>query len=80
MHSTIKRYYEQALAYEAKLLIEEQLKNEEKQFYTERLVEFEVKISELRKFLQDKEDSFTAVLCRLRKYDELSELTLNIKL
>ena len=46
---------------------------EEKKFYNERLVEFENTINELRKYLQDKEDSFSLIVNRLRKYEDLNE-------
>ena len=31
---------------------------------------------QLRKYLQDKEDSFSSVVARLKKYEELAEVTL----
>lgn len=37
-------------------------------------------MGELRKFLQDKEDSFSAIVMRLKKYEELCELTLSTKI
>lgn len=35
---------------------------------------------ELRKYLQDKEESFASVVNRLKKYEDLSEVTLETKL
>jgi len=35
---------------------------------------------DLRKYLQDKEESFTSVVLRLKKYEELSEPTIDDKL
>lgn len=37
-------------------------------------------MNELRKYLQDKEDSFSAIVFRLRKYEDLNEATLTAKL
>lgn len=52
---------------------------EEKKFYNERLIEFENTMSDLRKYLQDKEDSFTTVVNRLRKYEDLKEVIIKDK-
>lgn len=35
---------------------------------------------ELRKYLQDKEESFASVVNRLKKYEDLNEVTLDTKL
>lgn len=64
----------------ALLLIEQQLRVEEKKFYNERILDFETNIIELRKYLQDKEESFSAVVTRLKKYEDLIEVTLETKL
>lgn len=44
------------------------------------MVEFENKIVDLRKYLHDKEDSFSSVVTRLKKYEELGESTMDDKL
>lgn len=36
-------------------------------------------MSDLRKYLQDKEDSFTTVVNRLRKYEDLKEVIIKDK-
>ena len=53
---------------------------EDKRFYSERIVEFENKMVDLRKYLHDKEDSFSSVVARLKKYEELGESTMDDKL
>jgi hypothetical protein len=45
---------------------------EESHFYNERIIEFENKIIDLRKYLHDKEDSFSSVITRLKKYEDLN--------
>lgn len=52
----------------ASVLIEQQLRIEEKKFYSERILDFENSMTELRKYLQDKEESFSSVVSRLKKY------------
>lgn len=37
-------------------------------------------MNELRKYLQDKEDSFSAIVIRLKKYEDLNEISLTTKL
>lgn len=37
-------------------------------------------MTELRKYLQDKEESFSSVVSRLKKYEDLTEVTLETKL
>lgn len=49
--------------------MEKQMRLEDKQFYQERIIEFENKMIDLRKYLHDKEESFTSVVTRLRKYE-----------
>jgi phosphopantetheine adenylyltransferase len=48
--------------------MEKQMRLEDKQFYQERIIEFENKMIDLRKYLHDKEESFTSVIIRLKKY------------
>ena len=48
--------------------MEKQMRLDDKLFYNERINEFENKIVDLRKYLHDKEDSFSSVIVRLRKY------------
>ena len=40
--------------------------------YHERLIDLENNMNELRKYLQDKEDSFSAIVIRLKKYEDLN--------
>ncbi len=54
----------------AYLLMEQQLRVQDKAFYTERIAEFENRITDLRKYLHDKEETFSAVVTRLKKYEE----------
>ena len=54
----------------AELLMEQQLRVEDKAFFTERIAEFENRITDLRKYLHDKEETFSAVVSRLKKYEE----------
>lgn len=53
---------------------------EDKRFYNERMVEFENKMVDLRKYLHDKEDSFSSVVARLKKYEDLGENSMEDKL
>lgn len=64
----------------ATLLMEKQMRLEDKQFYQERMAEFQNKIVDLRKYLHDKEESFSSVVTRLRKYEDLPESTVQEKL
>lgn len=48
--------------------------------YQERLLELENNMAELRRYLQDKEDSFSAIVMRLKKYEDLNEVSLLTKL
>jgi len=41
------------------------------------MVEFENKMIDLRKYLHDKEDSFSSVVARLKRYEDLAETTLD---
>lgn len=43
-------------------------------------MEYENNMTELRKYLQDKEDSFSAIVVRLKKYEDLNEVSLSTKL
>ena len=80
LHTQIKRQYEGNLSTSALLLIEQQLRIEEKKMYQERLLELENNMAELRRYLQDKEDSFSAIVMRLKKYEDLNEVSLLTKL
>lgn len=53
---------------------------EDKRLYHERMIEFENKIVDLRKYLHDKEDSFSSVVLRLKQYEELAESPMEDKL
>jgi hypothetical protein len=55
--------------------MEQQMRLSDRQQYEERLVEFENKMADLRKYLHDKEESFTSVIIRLRRYEDLAEPT-----
>lgn len=57
--------------------MQKQMRLEDKQFYNERMVEFENKMVDLRKYLHDKQDSFSSVVARLKKYEDLAESTLD---
>jgi hypothetical protein len=60
--------------------MEQQMRLEDKRLYHERMVEFENKIVDLRKYLHDKEDSFSSVVLRLKQYEELAESPMEDKL
>jgi hypothetical protein len=76
----LKRYYEEYQSINASLLMEQQMRLSDRQLYEERLVEFENKMADLRKYLHDKEESFTSVVTRLRRYEDLPEPTTDDKL
>lgn len=76
----LKNYYEEYQSINASLLMEQQMRLSDRQLYQQRLVEFENKMADLRKYLHDKEDSFTSVVARLRKYEDLAEPTIQDKL
>ena len=52
--------------------MEQQMRLSDRQLYEERLVEFENKMVDLRKYLHDKEESFTSVVARLRRYEDVA--------
>ena len=56
------------------------MKLEDKRFYNERMVEFENKMVDLRKYLHDKEDSFSSVVTRLKRYEDMQENSMEDKL
>jgi hypothetical protein len=76
----LNQYYEEYQSINASLLMEQQMRLSDRQFYEERLVEFENKMIDLRKYLHDKEESFTSVIVRLKKYEDLAEQTIEEKL
>lgn len=76
----LRDYYEQYQSINASLLMEQQMRLSDRQFYEERLIEFENKMADLRKYLHDKEDSFTSVIVRLKRYEDLAEPPLEDKL
>jgi len=64
----LKKYYDDYQNISMMMLMEQQMRLEDKHFYSERIAEFEIKINDLRKYLQDKEDSFSSVISRLKRY------------
>ncbi len=76
----LRSYYDEYQNINAVLLMEKQMRLEDRQFYNERMVEFENKIIDLRKYLHDKEDSFSSVVARLKRYEEIAESTIEDKL
>ncbi len=60
--------------------MEQQMRLSDRQLYEERLVEFENKMVDLRKYLHDKEESFSSVVARFRRYQDLTQPTIEQKL
>ena len=57
-----------------------QLRVEERSTYYEKLNELENVIKEMRKRMMDKEEGFTVIVNRLRKYENIREVILENKL
>jgi hypothetical protein len=63
----------------AKLLIEMQLRIQEKAEYIEKVRGLELEVDLIRKANKDKEQEFTIIVNKLRKYEDLRELMLDEK-
>ena len=68
LEKTQQLSYEDYQNLNAQMLMEHQLRLEDRQYYNERMIEFDNKISDFRKYLHDKEDTYNAVSLRLKKH------------